>query len=106
MPPIDARNSAGYDAPIGLTADPVVFTLVEGRLTQNRWEAPDGRKMSRLRVTAESVQFLGSRDDSGGGQSGGFTPRSDVPVDDRDFQPATAAATPSNGAPSDDDIPF
>jgi 8-oxo-dGTP diphosphatase len=29
---LDARNSAGYDAPIGLTADPVVFTLVDGRL--------------------------------------------------------------------------
>jgi 8-oxo-dGTP diphosphatase len=27
-----AQNSAGYDAPIGLTADPVVFTLVERRL--------------------------------------------------------------------------
>jgi 8-oxo-dGTP diphosphatase len=30
---INARNSAGYDAPIGLTADPVVFTLVDGRLS-------------------------------------------------------------------------
>ena len=29
---ITARNSAGYDAPIGLTADPVVFTLVDDRL--------------------------------------------------------------------------
>ena len=29
---ISARNSAGYDAPIGLTADPVVFTLVGDRL--------------------------------------------------------------------------
>jgi 8-oxo-dGTP diphosphatase len=28
-----ARNSAGYAAPIGLTADPVVFTLVDGRLS-------------------------------------------------------------------------
>ena len=28
-----ATNTAGYDAPIGLTADPVVFTLVEGRLS-------------------------------------------------------------------------
>jgi 8-oxo-dGTP diphosphatase len=27
-----AENSAGYEAPIGLTVDPVVFTLVEGRL--------------------------------------------------------------------------
>jgi 8-oxo-dGTP diphosphatase len=30
---IDARNTAGYDAPIGLTADPVVFTLAGGRLS-------------------------------------------------------------------------
>jgi 8-oxo-dGTP diphosphatase len=30
---IDARNTAGYDAPIGLTADPVVFTLVDDRLS-------------------------------------------------------------------------
>jgi 8-oxo-dGTP diphosphatase len=29
---ISASNSAGYDAPIGLTADPVVFTLVGDRL--------------------------------------------------------------------------
>lgn len=28
-----ARNSAGYDSPIGLTADPVVFTLVGERLS-------------------------------------------------------------------------
>ena len=27
-----AENSAGYEAPIGLTADPVVFTLLEDRL--------------------------------------------------------------------------
>jgi 8-oxo-dGTP diphosphatase len=30
--PIAGRNTAGYEAPIGLTADPVVFTLVEERL--------------------------------------------------------------------------
>jgi len=49
------------------------------------------------------VQFLGGREDGGGG--GGFTPRSDVPVDSRDFQPAGAPA--SNGsAAADDDIPF
>lgn len=30
---ITSRNSAGYDAPIGLTADPVVFTLVGDRLS-------------------------------------------------------------------------
>jgi len=29
---INARNSAGYEAPIGLSADPVVFTLLENGL--------------------------------------------------------------------------
>src|SRR5688500_26523 len=29
---ITARNTADYEAPIGLSADPVVFTLVDGRL--------------------------------------------------------------------------
>src|SRR3954454_9934708 len=28
-----ARNSAGYEAPVGLAADPVVFTLVDGDLS-------------------------------------------------------------------------
>jgi single-strand DNA-binding protein len=36
-------------------------TYVEGRLTQSRWESPEGKKMSRLRVTAESVQFMGGK---------------------------------------------
>src|SRR4029079_13843615 len=29
---MQATTTAGYDAPIGLTADPVVFTLLDGRL--------------------------------------------------------------------------
>ena len=40
---ITARNSAGYDAPIGLTADPVVFTLLGDRLSvllARRFEEP------------------------------------------------------------------
>ena len=32
MPGIEARNTAGYESPIGLTADPVVFTLLDGAL--------------------------------------------------------------------------
>jgi len=31
--------------------------LVEGRLTQSRWESTEGKKMSRLRVTDDHVQF-------------------------------------------------
>ncbi len=33
MQPITAQNSAAYRAPIGLSADPVVFSLVAGRLS-------------------------------------------------------------------------
>jgi 8-oxo-dGTP diphosphatase len=32
MPGIHATNTAGYESPIGLTADPVVFTLLDGGL--------------------------------------------------------------------------
>ena len=78
---------------------------LDGRLEWREWEAQDGNKRQSVEIVADSVQFLGGREDgpsNGGG--GGFTPRSDVPVDDRDFQPAGAASRSS--APADDDIPF
>ena len=40
---LEARNSGGYEAPIGLTADPVVFSLAEGGLSvllARRFEEP------------------------------------------------------------------
>ncbi len=43
--------------------------MVEGRLKYDDWEK-DGKKFSKLSVTAERVQFLGGRD-GGGGDSGG-----------------------------------
>ena len=48
--------------------------MVEGRLKYDDWEK-DGKKFSKLSVTAERVQFLGSRDSggSGGGSHGGQT---------------------------------
>ncbi|MGH2968048.1 MAG: single-stranded DNA-binding protein [Solirubrobacteraceae bacterium] len=81
---------------------------LDGRLEWREWEGQDGNKRQSVEIVADAVQFLGGREDgpSGGGQGGGFTPRSDVPVDDRDFQPAGAAAPRSNSAPADDDIPF
>ncbi len=77
---------------------------IDGRLEWREWESQDGNKRQAVEIIADAVQFLGSREDTGGG--GGFTPRSDVPVDDRDFQPAGATASPSNSAPAEDDIPF
>lgn len=47
---------------------------VEGHLTYNEWQTQDGQKRSRIRVVAETVQFLDSgRSDSraDGGRQGG-----------------------------------
>jgi single-strand DNA-binding protein len=76
--------------------------MIEGRLKQDRWEAQDGKKMSKVRVTAENVQFVGSRPagEGGGGGGGGGGPKG-------------AGAAPSGGGPDDgpppgaeEDIPF
>jgi single-strand DNA-binding protein len=75
---------------------------IDGRLEWREWETQDGQKRQSVEIIADAVQFLGGRDDAGGGN--GFTPRSDVPVDTADFQPAGARSGAS--APSDDDIPF
>jgi single-strand DNA-binding protein len=80
---------------------------IEGRLDWREWEAKDGGgKRQSVEIIANSVQFLGSRDGSGGGPSegnggGGFTPSSDVPADTSDFEGAAAG-----GGGGDDDIPF
>ena len=51
--------------------------------------AGPGRRSKRqsVEIIADSVQFLGGRDEGQGGGGNGFTPQSDVPVDNRDFQP-------------------
>lgn len=77
---------------------------IDGRLEWREWDAQDGTKRSAIDIIADSVQFLGSRDDAsgGGGFSGGGAARgSDVPVDSGDFGPA-----PVSGGAGDDDIPF
>ena len=79
---------------------------LDGRLEWREWEAQDGNKRQSVEIVADAVQFLGGREDGPSNGGGGFTPRSDVPVDDGDFQPAGAGAPRSNGAPADDDIPF
>jgi single-strand DNA-binding protein len=81
---------------------------VEGRLDWREWEDQGGNKRQSVEIIANTVQFLGSRDGSGGGNGdgggGGFAPpRSDVPADMGDFEPAP---TGGGGTASEDDIPF
>jgi single-strand DNA-binding protein len=76
---------------------------IDGRLEWSTWEA-DGQKRESIDIIADSVQFLGGRDDSGNGNGFSSSARateSDVPIDTGDFETAPAAA----GA-ADDDIPF
>ena len=79
---------------------------LDGRLEWREWQGQDGAKRESVEIVADSVQFLGSRDDPQGGGGNGFTPQSDVPVDNRDFQPAGAPAAGGGSTPADDDIPF
>ena len=79
---------------------------IDGRLEWREWNDKEGNKRESIEIVADSVQFLGGREDGaggGGGYSGGagagngFTPHSDVPADVSDFQSASrsaAAATP------------
>ena len=76
---------------------------VEGRLDWREWEDKDGGKRQAVQIIAKSVQFLGSRDGSGGGNANGaFSPSSDVPADTSDYEAAPAGG----GDSGDDDIPF
>jgi single-strand DNA-binding protein len=78
---------------------------IDGRLEWREWEEREtGNKRQAIDIIADAVQFLGGRDDAQGG--GGFTPRSDVPVNESDFQPVAAPAGNGAAAASDDDIPF
>jgi single-strand DNA-binding protein len=83
---------------------------VDGRLEWREWETQEGQKRQAIDIIADSVQFLSSPRDEGGGGNG-FSARSDIPVDTNDF--AAAPAGPSSGGggggssrPADDDIPF
>ena len=61
---------------------------IDGRLEWREWEAQDGSgKRQAVEIIADSVQFLGGRDDAG---------------TDKDFAPSPA----SGGGTGDDDIPF
>ena len=73
---------------------------VDGRLDWREWETQEGGKRQAVEIIADTVQFLGSRDE--GGQSNGFTPTSDVPADTSDFGEPQAVGA----AGGDDDIPF
>jgi len=78
---------------------------VDGRLQWREFTDREGNKRQAVDIVAESVQFLGGRDDAGAGNGNGFSSsaraaESDVPIDTGDFDRTPVAAG------NDDDIPF
>jgi single-strand DNA-binding protein len=67
---------------------------VDGRLDWREWEAQDGTKRQAIDIIADSVQFLGPREQAANGNG-------DTPPGEGDFRPAPVPA----GA-ADEDIPF
>ena len=63
--------------------------LVEGKLKFDQWEDRDGNRRSKLTVTADNVQFLGSK--GGGGKEAA----KDAPGRERNFP-----------VDNDDEVPF
>lgn len=104
--------------------------FVEGRLRLDQWDdSQSGRKMSRLKVTAERVQFISNRPPGAPPQTQGFQapvplpaapqpiyappPAAVAPPFSADTVPAPAVTPPSGPPPSStpangtiDDIPF
>ena len=78
---------------------------VDGRLEWREYTTQDGQKRQAVEIIADSVQFLGTRDQSNGNGSGNTSAvRSAMPTpsDTGDFDTPTASTTTA----SDDDIPF
>jgi single-strand DNA-binding protein len=71
--------------------------FIEGRLTYDQWEdRRTGDKRSKLKVTVENFQFLGSRGDDGGGRAARSErrpPRAQQPAEEERYE-------------LDEDIPF
>lgn len=72
--------------------------LVEGRLRLQQWDDKQtGQKRQKLAVVAESVQFLGGKEDGGASRNTESAP---------DVDRQKAAEAPQADAPESDDVPF
>jgi single-strand DNA-binding protein len=61
---------------------------VEGRLKMDEWTTTEGQKRSKLRVSAERVQFLGVPKGAGGGGARGATSGNEAPLPSEDLEEA------------------
>jgi single-strand DNA-binding protein len=86
--------------------------LIEGRLKLHQWEK-DGQKYSKLRVTCDRMQMVGSKGGGGGRGGGGSPPQYDEGGGEFGEPSGPPARSASRSAPpsappppTQDDIPF
>jgi len=79
--------------------------IVDGRLSQRRWEAEDGTKRSKHEVVAQNVRFMPRRD-GGGGSGGGYESRPPARSGGTGSSASGGGAEMSPPDFTDDDIPF
>jgi len=77
--------------------------FVEGRLKYDQWEK-DGKKNSRITVTAQRVQFLGGRSEEGGSQPAAA--RGGQQQSEERFGTAPVAGPQDEQGGDDDNLPF
>ncbi len=79
--------------------------LIEGRLKLDQWDDKQtGQKKSKLKVIADTVQFLGSP--TGGGGEGGAAPSGPRPQRPAPTTPPAGEPLEGDGPPESDDVPF
>lgn len=74
--------------------------LIDGRLRQNSWEGPDGKRNSKIRIQVENFQLLGGAP-SGGGREGDSSSHSS-----NDYSDSIDAGDYDRGSSSYEDDPF
>jgi single-strand DNA-binding protein len=84
--------------------------LIEGKLKQDRWEQ-DGQKRSKVKVTCDRMQMLGSKPGSGGeggnyqSNSNQSSPSQSSPSQS-DHQSSSHESEPEPQSVPEDDVPF
>lgn len=60
---------------------------IEGRLSQSTWDAPDGKKQSKVRIRVDTFQFLGSAGPTTPNSNQGNQPTKSEPIyeDNQDY---------------------
>ncbi len=79
--------------------------LLEGRLHFSQWTNQEGQKRSKLEVVVDTFEFLGGRQDGGGGAGSSGAGEQAPPVSDAG-QPGPPAPDALPGPPPDANVPF